>query len=187
MALEQRSHPSIESERLELVLLERRIMQALLGGRLDEAAAALGAALPDGWPDDEERWLLALRLGQAEADPASAPWLLRAVVLRAERAMVGHVGFHGPPDARGRVEIGYSIFEPWRRCGYAYEAALALAGWARGRPEARVLVASVAPANAPSLALVRKAGMRQTGRQWDDVDGEELVFELPLAGLPEAP
>ena len=38
--------------------------------------------------------------------------------------------------------------------------------------------ASVAPDNVPSLAVVAKFGFRQVGVQIDDIDGEELVFEL---------
>ena len=184
MALRRRSGAEpVSSDRLELVLLDRPLMRSLLEGRRTEAEAALGAAIPAGWPDEEERWLLALRLSQVEADPEAAPWLLRAAVLRADGEMVGHVGFHQPPDARGRVEIGYSIFPARRRRGYAYEAALALAGWA-ARRGAMTLVASVSPINAASLALVSKAGMRQVGSQWDERDGEELVFERALAELP---
>ena len=39
-------------------------------------------------------------------------------------------------------------------------------------------VASVAPSNEPSLAIVRKLGFVQTGERMDDEDGLELVFEL---------
>jgi [ribosomal protein S5]-alanine N-acetyltransferase len=43
-------------------------------------------------------------------------------------------------------------------------------------------VASVSPRNPASLALVRSLGFRQVGKQIDEVDGLELVFEraLPL-------
>jgi RimJ/RimL family protein N-acetyltransferase len=36
----------------------------------------------------------------------------------------------------------------------------------------------VAPSNPPSLAVVRKVGFVQTGVQMDEIDGEELVFEI---------
>jgi [ribosomal protein S5]-alanine N-acetyltransferase len=173
----------IESERLDLVLLDRPLLAALLDGRRAEVERALGASLPPSWPGERARWLIQLRLDQIGEDPASEPWLLRAIVLRERAIVIGHVGFHGPPDVRGRVEIGYSIFADHRRRGYASEAARALAAWALGRGGARTLVASVAPDNEPSLALVRRAGFRQVGTQWDELDGEELVFEVPLDRL----
>ena len=60
---------------------------------------------------------------------------------------------------------------------YATEAAAALMGWAEGQGVRRFVV-SVAPGNEPSLAIVRKLGFVQTGEQWDEEDGLELVFEL---------
>jgi RimJ/RimL family protein N-acetyltransferase len=39
------------------------------------------------------------------------------------------------------------------------------------------VIASVSPENAPSLAVIRKLGFEQTGEQWDEEDGLELVFE----------
>jgi RimJ/RimL family protein N-acetyltransferase len=95
---------------------------------------------------------------------------------------VGNVGFHGPPDEKGRVEIGYGIVASQRGRGYAREAIAGLTDWAFATGEARVCVASVSPSNAASLALVRSLGFRQVGEQIDELDGLELVFErvLPL-------
>ena len=70
------------------------------------------------------------------------------------------------------------MFEPFRRRGYATEAVEGILAWARDERGVRQFVASISPGNVPSLALVRRLGFRETGRQWDDEDGEELVFEL---------
>ena len=51
------------------------------------------------------------------------------------------------------------------------------------QPAVRVVRASVAPTNAPSLALIRRAHFVQVGQQWDAEDGLELVFERPV--IPE--
>jgi RimJ/RimL family protein N-acetyltransferase len=97
--------------------------------------------------------------------------------------MIGHIGFHGPrgvngPQKPGALEVGYTVFEPFRRRGYATEAVEAILEWAREEHGVRHFIASVGPGNVPSLALVRRLGFRETGTQWDDEDGEELVFEL---------
>jgi RimJ/RimL family protein N-acetyltransferase len=96
--------------------------------------------------------------------------------------MVGHAGFHGPPginglDAPDAVEVGYTVFPEHRGRGYAQEAVRALMDWAGTEHGMRRFIASVAPDNEPSLAIVRKLGFSQTGEQWDDEDGLELVFE----------
>jgi hypothetical protein len=56
-------------------------------------------------------------------------------------------------------------------------AVVALMAWARERSIDH-FIASVSPDNEPSLVLIRKLGFVQTGDQWDDEDGLELVFEL---------
>lgn len=162
----------IRSERLDLVLLPERWL----------AAVGEGAAPPDlGFTDPHDAFadaahVVAIRREQVRLDPASEPWLLRAVVLRETGEAVGHVGFHGPPDERGMVEIGYTVLAAFRRRGYAREAAQAM--WAAaGAAGARVLRASISPGNEPSLALVRAAGFRQVGEQEDEDDGLELVWE----------
>jgi [ribosomal protein S5]-alanine N-acetyltransferase len=97
--------------------------------------------------------------------------------------MIGHAGFHGPPGvnavkADDAVEVGYSIFEPYRRRGYATEVVRALIEWASREHEIARFIASISPDNIPSLALVRRLGFRKVGAHWDEEDGEELEFEL---------
>jgi [ribosomal protein S5]-alanine N-acetyltransferase len=158
-------------------------MEALLARRLDEAADHLRLSLPDaplGFPAER---FLTHRLEQMRRDPAVQRWLARAVVLRdAGRLMVGNAGFHGEPgvnsaNAADAVEIGYGILPPHRRQGYATEAVEGLLGWARTQGIYH-FVASVAPDNVPSLAIIRKLGFVRTGEHIDPEDGLEHVFEL---------
>ena len=171
--------PAIESARLRLVSVGREVIESLLAGRRDEAQSLLGFALPPSWPE-EERWLLQLRLAQLKEDPDALPWLLRALVLRRRNEGIGHINFHGPPH-EGKVEIGYTVEPAYRRKGYAEEAVRAMFGWAREQGVRR-FIASVSPDNEPSLSLIRKLGFKPTGVQWDEEDGEELVFELDATG-----
>ena len=96
--------------------------------------------------------------------------------------MVGNIGFHGEPGinaagALAALEIGYGVRPDRRRQGYATEAVGALLDWARGQGISH-FVASVAPDNEPSLAIVRKLGFVRTGEHIDPEDGLEHVFEL---------
>jgi ribosomal-protein-alanine N-acetyltransferase len=174
----------IASERLDLVLLSSEAIDALVGGRHAEAEAAVGAAIPRSWPDEHDARFLRYRMRQLSDDPTARPWLVRAVVRREpDREVVGHAGFHGPPGVNAKqdptaVELGYSVFEPHRGRGYATEAVRALMEFAQAEHGIERFIASVAPNNAPSLAIVHKLGFVQTGEQWDEEDGLELVFEL---------
>ena len=175
---------AITSARLELVSMSAEFLAALLAGDRAEAQRLAGVTIPDDWPDEHDEGFLRLRLQQTRHDPELEQWLVRALVLPARgRPMIGHAGFHGKPGTNalrkpGAVEIGYTIFQPYRGRGYATEAVAALLEWARTQRGVERFVASVAPGNASSLAIVRKLGFEQTGAVWDEEDGEELVFEL---------
>ena len=167
----------IETRRLSLVPFTRAHMAAL-AGRAGGTFEGARFDVPEGWAE-EEAWLLGLRLNQIDEDPAVEEWLMRAITFRGRREMIGHAGFHGPSDPRGYVEIGYTVFEPFRRTGIAHETAVGLLEWAGRQPGIAGFRASVSPGNAPSLGLVAKLGFVQTGVRCDEIDGEELVFERP--------
>jgi ribosomal-protein-alanine N-acetyltransferase len=178
------SVPPIVSEHLELVSMSPDFVTAVIAGSHDEARHVEGIEIPAGWPNRHDEGFLLLRRRQMVEDPSVQEWLVRAMVLREPgRPMVGHIGFHGPPGVNAArrehaVEMGYTVFEPFRRRGYASEAVEALLGWARQERGIRHFVASVAPSNEPSLAIIRRLGFRRTGAQWDEEDGLEIVFEL---------
>ena len=178
--------PPIRSPRLELVAFSPAAMRAVLDRDYASAAADLGAAVPG---DLRERLgdLFEMRLDDVARDPAVRPWIARAMILTDElgvRRLVGSVGFHGPPNEEGRAEVGYHVEPGFRRRGFATEAVRTLIDWAAREHGITRFRASVAPTNVASLAVVAGLGFRQTGRQWDEVDGEELVFELDLPGQP---
>jgi RimJ/RimL family protein N-acetyltransferase len=171
--------PTIRSRRLELTSLGPEPIEMVLDHGPGPASVVAGYKIPGDWPGADEGFLK-LRLGQMRSDPRWQQWLVRAILLGPERKMIGHVGFHGPPREGEKLEVGYTIFPGYRGHGYATEAVVALMGWATSAHGIRRFVASVSPTNQPSLAIVRKLGFLQTGVQWDEEDGEELVFELEL-------
>ena len=181
---------SIASSRLDLVPLDAATVDALLAGRHEAAASTIGAEIPGDWPDEHDARFLRLRLGQLQRDAALSEWLLRAAVLREEHVMVGHAGFHGPPGVNGpakesALEVGYTIFSPYRGRGLATEAVQALMTWAREQRGIHDFLASVSPENAASLAVLAKLGFVQSGEQWDEEDGLELVWERSLPVVPD--
>jgi RimJ/RimL family protein N-acetyltransferase len=165
---------------VRLHLLDEAVLQRLIGQDLDGARAAAGVALPAEFLADT--WLWTLRLGQMIGEPDCAPWLVRGVVVvdgPEAGTVVGHAGFHGPPDPRGLVEVGYRIVPDHRRRGYARAALGQLLAYARTHG-ARTARASISPDNAASLALAGSYGFVRTGEQIDEIDGLELLLELDL-------
>lgn len=167
-----------EASTVWLVLIPEAALEALLAGSLARAGEIMGIELPDFYLSKRGLWRY--RLDQIRADPASAPWLVRAVFGHPAQAVVGHAGFHGPPDARGMVEIGYLTVPEFRRRGYARAAVGELLEDATTHG-ARVVRATVSPENAASLALIGQYGFQHVGEQWDEEDGRELIFERPPA------
>jgi RimJ/RimL family protein N-acetyltransferase len=149
-------------------------LRALLAGELQAASTIAGAALPRFFL--AEGWLWQIRLDQMEHDPSAAPWLVRAAVLRPGGEVVGHGGFHGPPDGDGLVEVAYTVVPEHRGQGHAHAILRALLDEVVDRPDVAGVRASVSPDNVASLATIRRAGFVQTGEQWDEDDGLELVF-----------
>lgn len=154
-------------------------MEALARDDVPAAAAEIGASVPEDMPD-YLRDFLRYRLAQLAADPTIREWLGRAIVWaddEGHRHVIGSIGFHGPPDERRRLEIGYKVEPEFRRRGIAREAAAAMFDWAYREHGIRRFVASISPTNEPSLRLAAGFGFEQVGEQMDDIDGLELVFE----------
>jgi RimJ/RimL family protein N-acetyltransferase len=147
---------------------------ALIAGDLSAASAAAGIALTDFMVS--ESWLWRVRLEQIDEDPISAEWIARAAVAEPGEVVVGHAGFHGPPDADGTVEVAYSVDPAHRRRGYAKAMLAALLARADADPQVRAVRASIRPDNAGSLATIAGFGFRKIGEQWDPEDGLENVY-----------
>jgi RimJ/RimL family protein N-acetyltransferase len=169
----------VVSRRLRLEPLRPETIEALLVGDRAAADRMQGRTLPEQFfgPDDEH--FLKIQLNRMSSRPEGRGWCGRVIVRDEDGAVLGHCGFHGPPEDVGRAEVGYTVLPAYRRQGYAVEAVAALLGFARSEGTT-VVFASVAPDNMASLAVIGKLGFRQTGVQIDEIDGEEGVFEISL-------
>jgi RimJ/RimL family protein N-acetyltransferase len=164
---------------VRFVLLPPQALEALLGGDLASARTVTGVELSDWFLSDDVTWLWRLRRDQIARDPASAHWIVRAAVSVPGDVVIGAGGFHGPPDADGMVEIGYSTDPAHRRSGYARAMVTELLRWAAAEPSAVTVRASISPTNEASLATIAGFGFAHVGEQWDEDDGTELLFERP--------
>ena len=143
---------TIRTPRLELVSMTIPFMRALQARDLETAGrevGARGAARPGGRP----RRLPALPPragGRGPVDPAvarAARW--SSTDETASARVIGSIGFHGPPDEQGRLEIGYRVEPRYRRRGYAREAVRAMFDWAASTHGIHRFVASVSPTTSP--------------------------------------
>ena len=155
------------------------VLDAFVDGNAIPARELVDFVVPADFPDAAAAEVLEIRRMQLAADPARAPWSVRAMVRRDDRVMVGFVNFHGPPgvndiEAPDAAELGWTVFPEHRRMGYATETARRLMDWARAEHGVGRFISSTTPGNAPSLRVHEKLGFHPTGQV---VDGE-IIFEL---------
>ena len=175
--------PVISSKRLDLIPLTPAFLQAALRGDSTTAESLLGLAIPSEW--FAEQRLIQLRLSDLQQNSALQPWLLRAIGLRHQHVMVGHIGFHTQPGADylrelapGGIEYGYTVFSAFRRQGYAREACEALMQWAYQEHQITRFVVSIRPDNIPSRRLAEQLGFKRIGSHVDEEDGLEDIYEV---------
>lgn len=166
------------------------MLEALKRGNRVEAEDIGGFRIPEASIFSPN--LIAMRLGQLEADPAVLPWLLQAIVHRKTNTMCGRIGFHsrpGPEDLRDiapdGVELGYEVGKTYRRQGFAKEAALLLMKWAFEAHNQQSFVLSIDPENQASMAMGRSLGFQQIGSHVDPRDGLELYLERRITAWPD--
>jgi [ribosomal protein S5]-alanine N-acetyltransferase len=156
--------------------LGRAALAALLDGDLEAAARHVGLPLPEFLLSQD--WLWRIRLEQIARHPGDEPWV--AWLALRDGLVIGHTGFHGPPDEAGEVEVAYTVLPVLRGRGLGGEVLDALIAWCAERDDVLSMRASIGPDNAASLAMVQRRGFRRVGEQVDEEDGLEWIFRLRL-------
>jgi [ribosomal protein S5]-alanine N-acetyltransferase len=167
---------------VRIVQLDAATLAALADGDLERARATSPAPLTP-WlagPDSVSTWRF--RAKQAVETPEDLPWITGVLWDDEIGAAVGKAGFHAAPNEDGMVEIGYAVDPAYRRRGYARAALEMLIDRARSESSVHTLRATVSPDNAPSLALIAQYPFVEVGEQWDEEDGLETIYEMPVIG-----
>lgn len=152
----------LNSQRMTLVAASHELVASDLAGRA-ELGEALEAVVPENWPPElYDRPAMEYSLRELE-DPGMQGWSFWYLVVTEGNELAGLCGFKGRPDARGSVEIGYSILSQYRGMGLATEAAMRLIGWAFTHREVREVSAETLPHLKSSIRVLEKNGMSFTG------------------------
>jgi [ribosomal protein S5]-alanine N-acetyltransferase len=170
----------IETDRLILQVVPLAGLAATAAENRDAARKIISETLPEAWFD--MAWVFALRQKQWIEDPHYAPWSMRAIALKSTGQIIGSMNCHHMPmsfkldqDTILATEIGYTIFEPYRRQGYMFEALTGFLAWAKTTGLGGYVL-SIAPTNEASHALAWKLGATRIGQQIDEKDGPEDIF-----------
>lgn len=174
MSLEGHLDIRIESPRLLLRTVRPEDAAAFVPLHHDAEVIRLMGAEPT--TEEEQRreieWHLRDRF-------ARLGWGIFAVVL--DDIVIGRAGFRpATVDGEEVVELMYMLLPEYRSRGLATEAVAALMGWAEERNLFDRVVAIIHPENAPSIALIRRAGFEEKGRLTYGPLVDALRFERRL-------
>ena len=152
----------VAAERVELRQVPAGLARVLADPEADDPGSQPWAR---GYPLPGSRVAARNFLQQAESagDGGNGQWGMFMIILRETGEVIGDIGFHGPPDEAGTVEIGYGIVEQYRGRGLAGESAVAICGLAWSRPEVTRIVARTEEDNPASAGVLRHAGFRDDG------------------------
>ena len=161
----------LETQRLKLLPFTLELKKITLSKRA-RLPEMLGVAMPDAWPGAEMLEALPFFIEAMEKDPTGIVWD-GIIIHKAEEIAIGGIGFHGPPDEAGRVEIGYNIIPAYEWQGYATEMARRVIDWAFQTPSIGVITAECRDDNVGSIRVLEKVGMRRL-----PAEGHTLRWEL---------
>jgi RimJ/RimL family protein N-acetyltransferase len=88
-------------------------------------------------------------------------WFQLAIRLQESGQLIGDFGIHFLADEPRQVEIGFTLSPHYQGRGYATEAVIGVFDYLFGPLQKRRVFASVDPRNEPSVALLKRVGMRQ--------------------------
>jgi len=151
---------TLETKRLRLVPMTRACLTAV--DDVEAIARVTHAHVPASWPVEHyDQDVLDFTRVALDADEATE-FVVRYLVLRDSETVIGMVGA-APPDADGRMMIGYSVLPEFRRCGYASEALEAIVAWGWTRPEVRAIAGDTYPELVASIATMQRCGFEAAG------------------------
>ena len=158
----------LHTPRLELALLEPETARALAAG-----INRNGHVWAPGYPLGSTLLCAELTAAAAAQHAPLGEFGIYQVIRRADGTVIGDVGFTGPPDATGAVQLGCAITHDARGQGYATEALSALLDWARRQSGLTCVLADTTRSNLASQRLLERVGMHRIGQ-----DGELLYYML---------
>ena len=149
--------PEILTQRLRLSKLMASDAPAMFEYRSDPEVCRYQSLEPGSLRDVEKF------IGSIESTPfdTAGTWFQFAIRLRESGQLIGDLGTHFIADDPRQVEIGFTVSPARQGQGYATEAVSGVLDHLLGTLQKHRVFASVDPRNEPSVALLKRVGMRQ--------------------------
>lgn len=160
---------NIYTDRLMLVPITFEITKSLINGSCKEVEK-LGIKPDKKWPTDDTMDILPIIIKSLEKDKVPSGFETWIIVRKDNMQVIGDIGFHGKPDEKGEVEVGYGLVEHERGKGYGFESLKAIMDWAVSQKNVKVIKADCLINNKPSAHILEKVGMKEINRD------DELIY-----------
>ncbi|GFP76609.1 GNAT family N-acetyltransferase [Clostridium fungisolvens] len=154
---------NIETTRLILIPITLEVTKSLISGGSKEVEK-LGIKIDENWPTDDTKDILPIiyeTLEKAKIPSGFEAWM---IVKKDNMQVIGDIGFHGKPDEKGEVEVGYGLVENERGNGIGFESLKAIIDWAISQKSVKVIKAECLIDNKASSRILEKVGMKEINR-----------------------
>lgn len=141
-------------EELELIIISRAEFEKKSG------CCASGIELPPAYCEELTEMLEQNRDALDKNPNHYLFYTLWVMIHRESKSIVGQFSFNAKPNADGEVEVFFSIKEPYRRRGYAYEVMQGVIGWASESGLIRKFLVEADFDNKAAMASLKKLGFR---------------------------
>jgi RimJ/RimL family protein N-acetyltransferase len=146
-----------------LVPVTLEITKALISGN-NEGIEKLGIKTDKKWPTEDTIDILPIINNSLEKDKLPSGFEFWMIIIKDTMLVIGDIGFHGKPDEKGEVEIGYGLVEHERGKGFGFEALNAIMDWLSFQETVNVIKAECLIDNKPSTRILQKVGMKEVNR-----------------------
>lgn len=163
---------NILTDRLIIIPVTFKITQCLLDGSNKEIEK-LGIKTDEGWPTGDTMDILPIINKSLEKDRIPSGFEFWMIVKKDNMKVVGDIGFHGKPNEKREVEIGFGLVEHERGNGLGFEALKAVTNWANSQESVDVIKADCLISNKTSARILEKVGMKVVNR-----DKKLIYWEL---------
>jgi RimJ/RimL family protein N-acetyltransferase len=119
------------------------------------------------WPTEDTMDILPIINNSLEKDKVPSGFEFWMIVKKYNMHVIGDIGFHGKPNEKGEVEVGYGLVEHERGKGFGYEALNAIMDWLSFQESVKVIKADCLIDNRPSARILEKVGMKEITRDKD--------------------
>ncbi len=154
---------NIYTDKLMLIPITLKITRDLISGSYKELEN-LGIKTDGKWPTDDTKDILPIINETLEKDKVPSGFETWMIIKKDNMQVIGDIGFHGKPNEKGEVEIGYGLVEAERKKGFGLEALNAIINWLTFKENVKIIKADCLISNIPSAKILKKVGMKEINR-----------------------